>query len=342
MKMTTKTAIPPVIPVKAGIHPAFVSGDPRFRGDDRKGPKVDAFKGLAVDSEKTRRGADGTGGIRKPAWLRRGVPLAPSHARLAALMDDQGLHTVCREARCPNCEECFARGTATFLILGNVCTRRCRFCAVRQGVPEPPDPGEPQRVAEVAGRLALDYVVVTSVTRDDLPDGGAGLFAATIAALTGRLPGVRVEVLIPDFQGAEAALQTVIAAGPAVINHNLETVGRLYPEVRPQAHYGRSLELLGRVSRGGRKISAKSGLMLGLGESPEEIKAALEDLRAAGCRSLTLGQYLQPNRRCLPVKRYLPPEEFDQWRTVALQMGFTQVASGPFVRSSYRAGETSS
>jgi lipoic acid synthetase len=275
--------------------------------------------------------------VRKPAWLRRGIPTNPAHARLRSLLDDRRLHTVCSEARCPNCEECFARGTATFLILGEVCTRLCRFCAVTQGTPAPPDPDEPRRVAEAASSLALDYVVVTSVTRDDLDDGGAGLFAATILALKGRLPVARVEVLIPDFRGEEEPLRTVLAARPDCLNHNLETVARLYPSVRPQAVYGRSLALLRRASLSAAAPMVKSGMMLGLGEKPQEVEEALRDLLAAGCRSLTLGQYLQPNRACLSVARFVPPEEFDHWREKALAMGFDRVASGPFVRSSYHA-----
>jgi lipoic acid synthetase len=297
--------------------------------------------------------------IRKPAWLRRGIPTAPAHARLRSLLDAGRLHTVCQEARCPNCEECFARGTATFLILGDVCTRRCRFCTVSQGLPQPPDPDEPYRVAEAAARLALDYVVVTSVTRDDLADGGASLFAATIRVLKERLPEARVEVLIPDFKGEEEPLRTVLAARPDCLNHNLETVARLYPSVRPEADYDRSLALLKRASQrdsrspigvGGElcgndyKMSetvamVKSGMMLGLGETSGEVEEALRDLLAAGCRSLTLGQYLQPSKSSLSVVRFVPPGEFEHWREKALAMGFTRVASGPFVRSSYHAAE---
>ncbi|MCL5808124.1 MAG: lipoyl synthase [Deltaproteobacteria bacterium] len=274
---------------------------------------------------------------RKPLWLRRGIPAAPVHPRLRSFLDDGRLHTVCREARCPNREECFAQGTATFLILGNSCTRRCRFCAVHQGEPRPPDPDEPCRVAEAAVRMSLDYVVVTSVTRDDLHDGGAGAFAETIRAIRVRRPGIRVEILIPDFRGDEDALQIVLAARPDVINHNLETVNRLYPEVRPGAVYTRSLELLGRVGRCAPDVAAKSGLMLGLGERPEELEAALKDLLVNGCRILTLGQYLQPRKGCLPVSRFVPPEEFDTWRRTALTMGFHRVVAGPLVRSSYHA-----
>ena len=274
---------------------------------------------------------------RKPLWLRRGLPAAPTHDRLRSFLDDGHLHTVCREARCPNREECFARGTATFMILGATCTRCCRFCAVHQGEPSLPDPDEPRRVAEAAVQMSLDHVVMTSVTRDDLPDGGAGAFAETIRALRVRRPGIRIEVLIPDFRGDEIALQTVLDARPDVLNHNLETVKRLYPEVRPEAVYDRSLELLGRVGRHAPDMVVKSGLMLGLGEHPDELEAALKDLLAAGCRTFTLGQYLQPRKECLPVARFVPPAEFDAWYKTALGMGFHRVAAGPLVRSSYHA-----
>jgi len=276
---------------------------------------------------------------RKPLWLWRGLPTAPAHDRLRSFLDDWRLHTVCREARCPNCEECFARGTATFMILGNTCTRRCRFCAVHQGEPTPTDPDEPRRVAEAAVQMSLDYVVVTSVTRDDLTDGGAGAFAETIRALRVRRPGVCIEVLIPDFGGDETALRTVIDARPDVLNHNLETVMRLYPKIRPEAVYARSLELLRRVRRRATDVAVKSGLMLGLGESPAELEVALKDLLSAGCRILTLGQYLQARKDCLPVVRFVPPAEFDAWEKAALSMGFHRVASGPLVRSSYHAEE---
>lgn len=276
---------------------------------------------------------------RKPGWLRRGLPADPAYARLRSLLANGRLHTVCQEARCPNCGECFSRGTAAFLILGAVCTRRCRFCAVAQGGPLPPDPDEPRRVAETAARMALDYIVVTSVTRDDLADGGAGAFAETVRALRTRLPAARIEVLIPDFRGDAAGLRRVLAARPDVLNHNLETVARLYPEVRPQAVYARSLDLLRRVRIADPEIAIKSGVMLGLGERPAEVVEALRDLFHAGCRMLTLGQYLQPRKGALPVARYIPPWEFDAWRETALCMGFDRVASGPFVRSSYHAEE---
>lgn len=277
--------------------------------------------------------------VRKPDWLRRPLPSDPAFSRIRSLLDDGRLHTVCQEARCPNCGECFSRGTAAFLILGGSCTRRCRFCAVTQGTPERTDPDEPRRVAEAAARMSLDYIVVTSVTRDDLADGGAGAFAETIRALRVRRPGIRIEALIPDFGGDETALRTVIDARPDVLNHNLETVLRLYLAVRPEAVYARSLELLSRVGRNAPDVAVKSGLMLGLGERPDELEAALKDLLAAGCGILTLGQYLQPRKDCLPVARFVPPVEFDAWRKVALGMGFHRVAAGPLVRSSYHAKE---
>ncbi len=277
--------------------------------------------------------------IRKPGWLGRPLPVDPAFSRTSSLLEDGRLHTVCQEARCPNRGECFSRGTAVFLILGDCCTRRCRFCAVTQGTPEKPDPDEPRRVAEAAARMSLDYIVVTSVTRDDLDGGGAGFFAETIRLLRARRPSARIEVLIPDFQGVETALQTVLDARPDVLNHNLETVARLYPEVRPQAIYNRSLELLRRTGSSVPGAAVKSGLMLGLGERPDEIESALHDLLGAGCQILTLGQYLQPKRDCLPVARYVPPAEFDAWREAAFEMGFAQVSSGPLVRSSYHAEE---
>ena len=249
------------------------------------------------------------------------------------------LHTVCQEAACPNQFECFSSHTATFLIMGDRCTRNCRFCNIEVGVQAPLDPGEPERVAAAAAEMGLRYVVVTSVTRDDLPDGGAAHFAATIAALRHKIDGVKVEVLIPDLQGDEEALATVLAARPDVLNHNVETVPRLYPTARPQADYRRSLALLERVARHPSGIPPKSGLMLGLGETGPEVKATLADIHAAGCRILTLGQYLQPTKAHLPVECYVPPETFDELADFAREMGFTQVASGPFVRSSYHARE---
>jgi lipoic acid synthetase len=277
--------------------------------------------------------------VQKPSWLRRRLPTGPTYENVRGLINKDRLHTVCQEAKCPNIWECFSRQTATFLILGSQCTRNCRFCSVETGPVKPPDPDEPLRVAQVAQQMGLKYIVVTSVTRDDLPDGGAGSFAGTIAAIRKKIPDARVEVLIPDFMGSASALQTVIKAQPDVLNHNIETVPRLYSMVRPEADYQRSLDLIRRVKDYDAAIPVKSGLMLGFGEDPEEIKETLEDLLRANCRILTLGQYLQPSKNHLAVKRYIPPEEFEKWRETAIDMGFSEVASGPFVRSSYHAKE---
>ena len=274
---------------------------------------------------------------RKPDWLKVRFPAGPNYARIDRMHREQGLHSVCRSAACPNQGECWEQGTATFMILGNHCTRDCRFCSVVQGPSGPPDPEEPVRVADAVQEMGLKYVVITSVTRDDLADGGAGLFARTIREVRARDSETLIEVLIPDFQGDEEALHKVLEARPDVLNHNLETVPRLYPSVRPEAVYRRSLELLEGVRGYDSEIPTKSGLMLGLGESSEEIAGTLGDLREAGCSLLTLGQYLQPTRTHLPVHRFVHPDEFEEWRRVALELGFTEFASGPFVRSSYRA-----
>jgi len=247
------------------------------------------------------------------------------------------LATVCQSAHCPNQGECFQQGTATFMILGTRCTRRCRFCAVDKGAPHAADDGEPKRVAMAVQQLGLTHAVVTSVTRDDLPDGGAGQFAGTIQQIRKQCPGVSVEVLVPDFNGAIPALDTVCAARPDVFNHNIETVPRLYARIRPEAKYRRSLGVLAYAA--GKGFMVKSGLMLGLGETENEIKKTLMDLKYAGCMSLTLGQYLAPSKAHVPVTRYVQPEEFEMWAKTARGMGFTSVASGPLVRSSYRAGE---
>jgi lipoic acid synthetase len=250
-----------------------------------------------------------------------------------------GLHTVCQSARCPNLGECFGSGHATFLILGNACTRDCGFCAVDHGQPSPVDPAEPARVAEAARLLGLQHVVVTSVTRDDLPDGGAAQFAATITAIRDILPLTTVEVLVPDFQGDWDALECVLQAQPNVLNHNVETVPRLYPQVRPQADYARSLELL-RRARGSREGPlSKSGLMAGLGETGDEVVQVLRDLRAVSVEAVTIGQYLQPTKAHLAVAEYVPPETFDAYAETARGLGFRHVRSGPLVRSSYQAGE---
>lgn len=294
--------------------------------------------GMSVHERESRKKKMGIS-LRKPPWLRRSLPKGPVYGHVQHLLREAALHTVCEAAHCPNQFECFGRRTATFLLLGDICTRNCRFCNIETGRLLPPDENEPQRVAEAVSRLGLSYVVLTSVTRDDLSDGGAGHFYKTIRVLREKLPEVGIEVLIPDFQGCAQALNRVLEAGPDVLNHNMETVSRLYPAVRPQARYTRSLELLERVASHPSGIPAKSGLMLGLGEEEDEILETLEDLRTAGCTRLTLGQYLQPSAAHLAVERFVTPGEFDAWKEKALAMGFTAVASGPFVRSSYRAEE---
>lgn len=284
---------------------------------------------------------------RKPDWLKVSVPPARAFRATARVLDDLDLHTVCSEARCPNKGECFAAGTATFLILGDHCTRDCRFCSVRHGAPDgEPDADEPRRVAAAATRLELRHMVVTSVTRDDLADGGAAQFAAVIGEVRAALPDATIEVLTPDFGGDEAALRAVLVVAPDVFNHNLETVPRLYAQVRPAADYGRSLEVLRRAAQSSRGAGpggacrpvVKTGLMLGLGETRAEVEAVLRDAHAAGVGVITLGQYLRPAPGCLPVARYVTPEEFAHWTSVGESIGLV-VVSGPFVRSSYRAGE---
>jgi len=294
---------------------------------------------LALNGGRDKVPSEEEGAGSQPRWLwRRVSPESEAAvARMAGLLDGLALHTVCQEARCPNLAECFGRGTATFLILGDRCTRGCRFCAVGHGRPAPPDPDEPHRVAKAAACLGLRHVVLTSVTRDDLPDGGAGHFAAAIQALRSRLPAVTVEVLIPDLKGSHAALEIVLQAGPDVLNHNVETVPRLYRTVRPGADYRRSLALLARAKALHPGLVTKSGLMLGLGERTTEVIQVLRDLRRAGCDLLTLGQYLQPADDQLPVVRFVPPDEFAAYGDKARSMGFRGVASGPLVRSSHRA-----
>jgi lipoic acid synthetase len=256
-------------------------------------------------------------------------------------MRGKKLHTVCEQAVCPNLAECWRRGAATFLILGETCTRNCAFCAVKSAKPpfEPPDPGEPGRLAEAAAAMGLSHVVITSVTRDDLEDGGALVFAEAVRQVRGRLPGCAVEVLIPDFRGARAALATVLDAGPEILGHNLETVARLYGVARPGADYGRSLGLLRLAKELSPSTLTKSGLMVGLGEAWGELLEAMSDLRASGCDILTLGQYLRPSKAHLPVARYYTPEEFVLLKDAALRLGFRWVESGPLVRSSYHADE---
>ncbi|MFO7838096.1 MAG: lipoyl synthase [Desulfosalsimonadaceae bacterium] len=275
----------------------------------------------------------------KPAWLRRRLPVGGACEQTRQILRQNRLCTVCEAARCPNRWECFSRRTATFMILGNRCTRNCRFCAVPQGPSGPPDSREPSRVAAAARKMELQHVVVTSVTRDDLPDKGAGFFAETIREIRRQIPRASVEVLVPDFCGSKTLLRQVLEAGPDVFNHNIETVSGLYERVRPEADYHRSLNVLAEAAAARSDIPVKSGIMLGLGESREEVGQALSDLLAGGCSMLTMGQYLQPTRRHLPVARYIPPEMFERWRQYALDAGFTAVAAGPLVRSSYRARE---
>jgi len=275
----------------------------------------------------------------KPDWLKVRAPGSPSYLRLKALMRELSLHTVCEEAHCPNIGECWTHGTATFMILGDVCTRACGYCAVGHGRPDQFDPDEPARVAAAVARLGLAHVVVTSVDRDDVPDGGASIFAATIREIRARLADISIEVLIPDFQGNEAALYSVLDAGPDILNHNTETVPRLYRMARSGGRYARTLELLDRSRRYAPSIATKSGLMLGLGEERDEVLSTLGDLRRVGCAILTLGQYLRPSPSHLPMARYYRPDEFAELKTMALEMGFAHVESGPLVRSSYHAHE---
>lgn len=275
---------------------------------------------------------------RLPSWLKRPLPRGNENFFTHDLLRELRLETVCENARCPNRPECYARRTATFMILGNICTRPCGFCSVPRGQPESLEDDEPGRVAEAAFRLGLKHVVITSVTRDDLPDGGADHFARCVEAVRART-GSKVEVLTPDFLGATAAIDRVLAAQPDVYNHNTETVPRLYKKVRGRADYRRSLDLLAHVKRTQPRIATKSGLMLGLGESTEELLEVLADLRSVQCDMLTLGQYLAPTLKHIPVVRYVPPAEFDALAVLARSLGFQQVASGPFIRSSYHADE---
>lgn len=276
--------------------------------------------------------------LRKPSWLRIRLRHAPQVRRMRELLRLQSLHTVCEEASCPNLPECFGHGTATFMILGDLCTRRCPFCDVAHGRPLPVDNDEPKRLAEAVSELDLRYVVITSVDRDDLHDGGARHFAECVRAVRTRNPGIRVEILVPDFRGRlDRALAELGAGVPDVFNHNLETVPQLYRAARPGADYLHSLKLLQRFGHAHPDIPTKSGLMLGLGETPQQVRAVMQDLLDHGCRMLTLGQYLQPTRHHLPVRRYVPPEEFDSLGDEAKRLGFLEVASGPLVRSSYHA-----
>jgi lipoic acid synthetase len=273
----------------------------------------------------------------KPEWLRKRLPVGTAVQWMEGNLEHNRLHTICQEACCPNQGECFSKGVATFLVMGNVCTRNCRFCAVDSGTPGPLDADEPLRLAEEVKRLGLRFVVVTSVTRDDLPDGGAGHFARVIEVMRRECPGVGIEVLIPDFLGSRSDLKTVADAAPEVLNHNVETVPRLYPSVRPQADYRRSLELIREAKALNPTLTTKSGLMVGLGETREEVLEVMVDLRAATCDVITIGQYLSPSAAHHPVVEYVNPEIFEKYRRDALRLGFRHAASSPFVRSSYMA-----
>ena len=279
------------------------------------------------------------GNVRKPPWLKKRIPPLQDLQKVKSILDEGDLHTVCEEARCPNLGECFCSGTATFLILGKICTRNCGFCAVDNGIPAPVDETEPEKVAQAVKKMGIQYVVITSVTRDDLADGGASLFAKTIRAIRAMDPKIKIEVLIPDFQGDPSSLEIVLKESPDVMNHNIETISRLYNQVRPQADYKRSLNLLRKSKELYPHLFTKSGFMLGLGEIQEEVLGLLRDLRDVGCDFLTIGQYLQPRKDLLPVERFVPPEEFEEYKRIGEGMGFRAVASGPFVRSSFHASQ---
>lgn len=273
----------------------------------------------------------------RPAWLRAPAPVGENYTRLKHLVEDLKLHTVCESAACPNIGDCWNRRTATFMILGNVCTRRCGFCAVQKGAPLTVDYDEPRRVAEAVAILGLKFAVITSVNRDDRKDGGAELFALTIKAIRDRLPACGIEVLVPDFQGVHSSMDTVLEAGPDILNHNTETVPRLYRQVRLGARYERSLDMLAHVKKSRPGVPTKSGLMLGLGETIEEVLQVMRDLRASEVDILTLGQYLRPSAKHLPILRYLAPQEFEDLKRAGYEMGFRHVESGALVRSSYHA-----
>jgi lipoyl synthase len=271
----------------------------------------------------------------KPDWLKVKIPKGKEYIGVRDVIDRSKLHTICTSGQCPNKEDCWGRGTATFMILGNICTRSCKFCAVATGRPLPADLEEPGRIAESVRHMKLRHCVITSVDRDDLEDGGAAIWAATIRAVKEMNPGVTIETLVPDFRGRKEFLQVVMDARPEVISHNLETVRRLTPQVRSAAIYARSLEVVGWIAESG--IRSKSGIMLGLGETEEEVIEVMGDLRKVGCEVMTIGQYLQPTLKHLPVKEYIRPEQFEKYRIIGLEKGFRHVESGPLVRSSYYA-----
>jgi lipoic acid synthetase len=276
---------------------------------------------------------------RKPDWLKIKLPSDENYKELKTMMRSKTLHTVCEEAKCPNIHECWANRTATFMILGDICTRACRFCAVKTGLPTELDLQEPERVAEAAEQMGLKHCVITSVARDDLQDGGASIFAGSIRAVRNKVPFCSVEVLIPDFMGNEAALRTVLEAKPEILNHNIETVERLSDRVRSKAKYGRSLELLARSKTIAPEIPTKSSIMIGVGEEWDEILQTMDDLRSVDCDIMTIGQYLQPTRNHLVVKKYYTPEQFALLKAEGMKRGFKHVESGPLVRSSYHAHE---
>jgi lipoic acid synthetase len=316
--------------------------DDRYTSPSRFDPEghrraSDKVRSIPVSVEG---GADDAPRRRKPSWIRAKAQAHPRVREIKRILREHNLHSVCEEAACPNLGECFSKGTATFMILGDICTRRCRFCDVATGRPDRPDPEEPRQLAETVAALGLDYVVITSVDRDDLRDRGAGQFVECIREIRARTPGTRIEILVPDFRNRiEAALDRLDEAPPDVFNHNVETVPRLYKPVRPAADYQGSLDLLAAFGERHPDIPTKSGLMVGLGENIGEVEQVMRDLRTHGCNMLTIGQYLQPSAAHLPVARYVHPDEFDRLARVGDDMGFAHVASGPMVRSSYHADE---
>ena len=311
---------------------------PTFNNDDIPLQAPNTLKGQSKVSRIPVKVVPAVMPLRKPAWIRARSPNSPEVARLKTVLREHKLHTVCEEASCPNLGECFGHGTATFMIMGNICTRRCPFCDVAHGKPNALDADEPENLARTIAAMGLKYVVVTSVDRDDLRDGGAAHFAACIQAIRQRAPHTKLEILVPDFRGRmDVALEILNNNPPDVFNHNLETVPRLYRQARPGSDYAWSLTLLQRFKQQHPTLPTKSGVMLGLGETLEEVQQVMVDLRAHGCDMLTLGQYLQPSQHHLPVARYVTPQEFDQLADAGRVLGFTNVASGPMVRSSYHA-----
>lgn len=285
-------------------------------------------------------GDDGGRRLRLPPWFKVTLRQGPDYQDIRRIMDSLELHTICEEARCPNVWECWNNRTATFLILGDICTRRCHYCSVTTGRPQPLDLDEPVRVAEAVHALGLRHAVITSPNRDELDDGGASIYAETIRQIRRRLPACTIEVLIPDFEGKEAALRAVVDERPEILNHNIETVRRLFPSIRPQGKYQRSIELLDRAKRLGART--KSGLIVGMGETLDEVREVMRDLRAVDCDIMTIGQYLQPSKQHLPVARFYTPDEFVMWKEEGMALGFSHVESGPLVRSSYHAEEQAS